>query len=174
MVQATRSKLIVFAGLPGTGKSTLAQALARDSGALYVRIDTLEQAIRDADVLRGDIGPAGYVAAYAVAEANLQLGQDVIIDAANALEIARESWRALAAETGATLVEIVISCSDRDEHRRRVETRGTDIPGLVQPTWQQVVDREWHPWTGPHHAIDTAKVGPDAALLEIRRLIGTA
>ena len=164
--------LTVFAGLPGTGKSTLAQRLARETGALYLRIDALEQAIRDAGVLRDEIGPAGYGAAYAVAEANLRLGRDVIIDAANTVEIARQSWRDLAAATEAKLTEIVITCSDPEEHRRRVETRATEVAGLTQPTWAEVVAREWEPWPGAHHVIDTARVAPDDALTEIRRLMG--
>jgi putative protein kinase ArgK-like GTPase of G3E family len=40
----SQNRLIVFAGLPGTGKSTLAQRLAREIGAIYLRIDALEQA----------------------------------------------------------------------------------------------------------------------------------
>ena len=39
--------LIAFAGLPATGKSTLARALAETRGGLYLRIDTIEQALRD-------------------------------------------------------------------------------------------------------------------------------
>ena len=164
--------LIVFAGLPGTGKSTLAQRLARETGVLYLRIDALEQAIRDAGVLRDDIGPAGYAAAHAAAEANLRLCRDVIIDAANTVEIARQSWRDLAASVAAKLTEIVITCSDPAEHRRRVETRTADVPGLIQPTWAEVLERVWEPWQGPHHVIDTARATPDAALAEIRRLAG--
>jgi predicted kinase len=37
--------LIVFSGLPGVGKTTIAQALARELRATYVRIDTIEDAI---------------------------------------------------------------------------------------------------------------------------------
>jgi predicted kinase len=34
--------LIAFGGLPGTGKTTVAQAVARKLAAVYLRIDTLE------------------------------------------------------------------------------------------------------------------------------------
>lgn len=37
--------LIIFSGLPGSGKSTIAQALAKQLNAFYLRIDTIEQAI---------------------------------------------------------------------------------------------------------------------------------
>jgi predicted kinase len=55
--------LIVFGGLPGTGKTTLAKAVAKRYAAVYLRIDTIEMAIRTTEVLREDIGPAGYVVA---------------------------------------------------------------------------------------------------------------
>ena len=42
-------------GAPGTGKTTIARELAHQTGAVYLRIDVIEQAIRDADVLAGDV-----------------------------------------------------------------------------------------------------------------------
>jgi len=39
--------LIIFAGLPGSGKSTLAAKLASRLAAAYLRIDTIEQGLRD-------------------------------------------------------------------------------------------------------------------------------
>jgi predicted kinase len=67
--------LIVFSGLPGTGKTTLAQALARTLNAGYVRIDTIEDALLadGGDVLVAS--GAGYGVAYAMAEDNLRLGE---------------------------------------------------------------------------------------------------
>ena len=148
--------LIVFGGLPGGGKTTLARVVAEARAAVYLRIDAIEQALRDAGIPDAEIGPGGYMAAMAVAEANLRLGRLVVADAANLLEVAREGWRAVAAATGVTLVEIEIQCTDPTEHRRRVETRASDISGLVQPTWPQVLARERDPWTRPHVVLDTA------------------
>jgi predicted kinase len=34
--------LIVFAGLPGSGKSSIARELAREIGAIWLRIDSIE------------------------------------------------------------------------------------------------------------------------------------
>jgi predicted kinase len=38
--------LIIFSGLPGSGKSTVAKIVAKRLGAVYLRVDTVEQAIR--------------------------------------------------------------------------------------------------------------------------------
>ena len=37
--------LYIFGGLPGTGKTTLARYLAHHQRAVYLRIDTIEQAL---------------------------------------------------------------------------------------------------------------------------------
>ena len=142
--------LIAFAGLPGTGKSTIAWALARRLGAVYLRVDTLEQAIGGSD------GPNGYLAAYAVAEDNLRLGQTVIADSVNAIAITRDAWRDVAARAAVTFAEIEIVCSDKTEHRRRVETRSADIAGHRLPSWQDVVARRYEKWERSPLVIDTA------------------
>lgn len=164
--------LIVFAGLPGTGKTTLARALADGFGATYLRIDTIEQAVRQAGLASDDIGPVGYMIAYALARENLrQRGRIVVADAVNPIKPTRDAWRAIAAATGCPLLEIEVICSDRDEHRRRIETRPAEGDGLPQVTWQRVIDRDDEPWDRPHLVLDTAKLGPTQALDEIGRWI---
>ena len=149
--------LIIFGGLPGSGKTTVARALAKRLGALYVRVDTIEQAIRvsGGDPAR-DVGPAGYVVAYGVAEDNLTLGRVVIADSVNPLDITRDAWLAVAARSGVIAVEVEVICSDKIEHRRRAETRKTDVEGLVKPTWQETVEREYDDWGRRPIIVDTA------------------
>lgn len=150
--------LIVFSGLPGTGKTTTAQALARQIGAVYLRIDVIEQAIREAGVLATDVGASGYGVANALALSNLSLGHTVVADCVNPVEESREAWKAIASTTGVKLINIEVVCSDSQEHRRRVETRTGDIPGLVPPTWQSVSAHEYEPWDKTPLTIDTARL----------------
>jgi predicted kinase len=128
----------------------------RRSGANYLRIDAIEQAIRAAAGLGDDVGAAGYEVAYALAEANLALGRLVVADSVNPIAATREAWRQVAARTGSPLLEVEILCSDKAEHRRRVEARRADIPGLRLPGWEDVAARDYEPWLDRTLVIDTA------------------
>jgi predicted kinase len=149
--------LIVFAGLPGAGKSTIARELAGQIGAVYVRIDSIEQAIRASQPPQGPMDDAGYRAGHAVALDNLRLGLTVIADSVNPLELTRAGWREVAQQAGVRALEVEVICPDRAEHRRRVESRLTDVPGLRLPSWREVETRDYEPWTRPHLVIDSAR-----------------
>ena len=158
--------LVIFGGLPGTGKTTIARELSSQLGAMYVRIDSIEQAIRDSGTIAQPINDAGYRVAYAIAEDNLRLGHTVIADSVNPLQITRSAWLNVAKRVGVASVEIEVICSDRVEHRRRVETRSAIVP----VTWHEVVTRDYEPWIGEHIRIDTSGQTIDqslAALLEM-------
>jgi predicted kinase len=157
--------LIAFAGRSGTGKSTLARALARELGAVYLRIDTIEEAII-ASTGR-DVGAAGYRVGYAVAEDNLRLGRIVVADCVNPLGITRDAWRAAAERTGLPCVEVEVVCSDAAEHRRRVETRDADDSGIRRLTWPEVSARDIEPWTREHVVIDTARRTTEECLRDL-------
>ncbi|WP_442799562.1 AAA family ATPase [Pseudomonas sp. HN11] len=167
--------LIVFSGLPGTGKTTIAQALARQIGAVYLRIDVIEQAIRDAGVLAGDVGASGYGVASALALSNLRVGQTVVADCVNPVKESREAWKASAAMAGVELLDIRVVCADRQEHQRRVESRMGDIPGLVPPTWESVLAHEYEDWDEVPWTVDTALTTPAQAIAMIlKRLTSMA
>ncbi len=159
--------LIVFGGLPGTGKTTIAREVAERCRAAYLRIDAIEQAIRSSNVLAGEIGPAGYAVAYALAEANLKLGRVVVADGVNPLPVTREAWRSVAASSASAIVEIEVVCSDAVEHRQRVEGRTADIPGLIPPTWEAVLNHDYQAWSGPRVVIDTALLSAGEAVLKV-------
>ncbi|USV98833.1 AAA family ATPase [Pseudomonas pergaminensis] len=162
--------LIVFSGLPGTGKTTIARELARQTGAVYLRIDVIEQAIRKAGVLAGDVGASGYGVANALALSNLQVGHTVVADCVNPVRESREAWKAVAATAKVVLLDILVTCSDREEHQRRVETRTGDIPGLIPPTWQSVLAHEYEAWESRPLEIDTALMTPEQAVTVVSRL----
>ena len=148
--------LIVLGGLPGVGKTSVDRELARLLGAVHVRIDSIEIAIRESGVTVVSIDDAGYRVGYAVAEDNLRLGRIVIADSVNPLPVTREAWRAVATRAGVAIAEIEIVCSDRLEHRRRVEQRLNQTPALSGPTWEEVVAHDYRDWDREHIVIDTA------------------
>src|ERR1700748_2949020 len=110
------SLLVVFGGLPATGKTTLARELARRLTATHLRIDTIEQSLQAAGLA---VGPMGYVIANAIAADNLLLGRVLVADGVNPFMASREGWRETASRCAARLVEVEIICSDLAEHRRR-------------------------------------------------------
>jgi len=147
-----RPHLIVLAGLPGVGKSELARALAQRLGALWLRVDTIEASLLKAGIPRSfETGLAAYLAARDLAEEHLRLRGDVVIDAVNGVEPARQMWRELARSVPAKLQVVEVRCGDREEHRRRVESRAGPTPPLPAPTWEEVLNRE-HPRRGRYPA----------------------
>jgi predicted kinase len=147
--------LIIFGGRSGVGKTTISKELARQLGAVHVRIDSIEQAIRDSGTVTEPLNDIGYRVGYAVAEDNLLLGRTVIADSVNPLQLTRDAWVAVASRAGVGAAEVEVTCSDPQQHRQRVETRSADIAGLRLPTWDEVVSREYEPWNREHIVIDT-------------------
>jgi predicted kinase len=151
--------LVVLGGLPGTGKTTVARELARRLGAAHVRVDSIEQALRDAGCT-GEMGPLGYAAGCAVAADQLVLGHAVVADSVNPIEVTRSAWRAVGGRIGVPVLEVELTCSDQAEHRRRVAERRADIEGFRLPSWADVVARTYDPWAADL-TLDTARLGAD-------------
>jgi predicted kinase len=159
----------VFAGLPGAGKSTLSNALAKRIGAVYLLVDTVEQALRDLCEL--DVQGEGYRISYRIAEDNLRIGMSVVADSCNPLELTRREWERVAARAGCDFCNIEIVCGDPWEHRDRVESRTSQIPGLKPPTWSEVSEREYEDWSSERIRVDTAGRGEVECLEELMRAL---
>jgi predicted kinase len=156
--------LVVVGGLPGVGKTTIARELVRATGAVYVRIDSIEQSLRNAG---WQIEGEGYRVAHAIAEDNLRLGRMAVADCVNPWPLTREEWRAVADRAGVRVVEAEIVCSDANEHRRRVESRQADIAGHRLPTWPEVVERDYRAWDTERLVIDTAQFSVEQSVRTI-------
>jgi len=161
--------LYIFSGLPAVGKTTLAQMLARHTKALYLRIDTVEQGLRD--LCHVHVQGEGYRLSYRVADDNLRLGNDVIADSCNPIELTRKEWQQVAKDSKATFVDIEVICSNVTEHRDRAETRDSTIKGLVLPKWEQIKSREYHNWSDNIIQIDTANKSQETAFQELLQKI---
>lgn len=166
--------LVVVGGLPGSGKSTVAEAFARRRRVPFLRVDRIEQAIVEHSSLSHPVGPAGYAVAHRLAAEQLAMGLDVVVECVNPLTVTRAGWDGTAASVGAQVVQVELVCSDPEEHRRRVESRGTDVEGLVKPTWSEIVGREWEPWPEPHLVLDSATSTVDAMVDAVEAGLGPA
>lgn len=141
--------LIVISGLPGTGKTTLAAALAEQMRAVHLSVDTAEDALLGAGLEPGwTTGVAAYEAVRAAAEQNLALGLTVVVDAVNDSESARDTWRRAADRTHAQPNFVLLQPPPPAEHQRRLRARARDLRHVDEPTWRQVVKRAetYEPW----------------------------
>ena len=148
------AKFFIFSGLPGSGKSTLAGLLAEKTAAVYLRVDTIEQGLRDLCHIK--VEGEGYRLSYRIASENLSLGNSVIADSVNPWKLSRDEWNQVAIDLDVPFVNIEVSCSNPEEHRSRVESRKQAVPGLKMPTWEDVVNRDYHPWHIDPLRIDTS------------------
>lgn len=160
--------LVVLAGLPGTGKTTLSRLLAGRLQAVYLRTDAIvgpmlrsgltEDAERAARV--------GYDIASDVATENLRNGVPVVVDGVNGSHERRALWRAASETTDARLVPLETTLHDVVEHRRRVDIRQAPGTGHIGPTWEEIRQMRFDAWDeatdGPRLLVDTTDT--DAAL----------
>jgi predicted kinase len=147
--------LYIFSGLPGTGKTTLSQKLAQHTTATYLRIDTIEQALRELCSVK--VEGEGYRLAYRIVTDNLNLGISVVADSCNPINLTRNEWEEIARNSHSKFINIEIICSDNEEHKKRIENRKATIPNFKLPLWEDVKAREYHPWVGKSCiVIDTA------------------
>ena len=152
--------LIVFSGLPGTGKSSIAEAVARELGIPVFAKDWLEATLVRSRLKPAEnglpLGSAGYQLLTTLAERQLQLGQSVILDSVASTPSIRAAWRALAQAYQAEWRVIECICSDEAAHRERLGVRERGIPGWHELDWSEVerVKAYYAPWDEPRLILD--------------------
>jgi predicted kinase len=142
--------LIVVSGLPGTGKTAVAERLAERLRAVHLSLDAIEDGLLGAGLPRGrESGIGAYEAVRAAATQNLVLGHAVVVDAVNDSDAARRTWSTAAERCGSAVLFVLLECPDEGEHRRRLESRARRFRHLPEPTWADVVRRAetYEPWT---------------------------
>jgi predicted kinase len=158
---------LVVSGLPGTGKSAVADAVAGRLRAVHLSIDPVEDAMLGAGLERGwATGVAAYEAVRAMAEINLSLGMSVVVDAVNDSEAARSTWRNASAAVGRPVTFALLTVPSLAEHRRRLEGRERGLVNIPEPTWERVQARAdaYEPWLGPCSVIDAS--GPLSVVVD--------
>jgi predicted kinase len=160
--------LVIMSGLPATGKTTIARELAAAIGAVHLRVDVIEQAVVRAGAGSHPLGPVGYEIAYWLAEDFLRQGLTVVADSVNPLSITRAGWREVAGAAAVDYLDVEVVCSDPVVHERRATGRPADIPDLVQPTWSEILSREYEPWDRDRLVLDTAHEGVADAVAQVR------
>ena len=167
--------LIVLSGMPGTGKSAVAEGIARARRAPVLSVDPIESAILRSGIPRSfETGLAAYVVAEAVADSCLGAGLDVVIDAVSSVEPARAAWRTLAKAHDTPLAIVVCVLEDQRTHAARLAARERGL-AMPEPSWADVQRRmdEWTPWPEPHmtlDATDSVEVNVTRALEYLRTI----
>ncbi|HVX46160.1 MAG TPA: ATP-binding protein [Mycobacteriales bacterium] len=154
-------QLIVLSGVPGTGKSSLAEAIGRERGIPVFAVDWLLGALtpfggRHSPELMG----SGYELLTTLAYRQLQLGQSVILDAPAEEPEVRDRWRSLAVAAGARLAVITCVCSDLRVHEERLQGRSRGIPGWHEGgDWKNVQQRlaTFRPWEESGLTVDAVR-----------------
>jgi len=169
-----RGRLIVLSGIPGTGKSALAESIGQALDTPVFSVDPIEAALLASGIEHGFAsGLAAYNVCLTLADRELLKRHGAIVDAVNGVEPAKEMWRRLATAHRVPLIVIECVCSDLGHHRSRLAHRSRGL-GLPEPTWRDVERRraEWVPWREPVLVVDAMEpleLGEQRALAWIRR-----
>lgn len=149
--------LIILAGLPGTGKSTVATALGRELAATALSTDRI-RAERPGSPAYSPAAKGGvYERMFARAERILGSGQSVILDATFYLRRLRQAGAAVGrrARVPVFVVEVTLAeAAVRERMARRLgAARGPRPAGFEV---YHFIRKVFEPVRGPHFTLDTA------------------
>jgi predicted kinase len=114
---------IQMSGAPGSGKTTIAHAIARRINAVVIDHDVTKSALLEANVPLALAGSASYQVLGAIAQHLLLQGCNVIFDSPCFYQELLEKGRQLAQAVGAVYLYIECRVEDLNELDRRLRTR---------------------------------------------------
>ncbi len=159
------TRLIVFSGVPGSGKSSLADATGAALGVPVFAIDWLLGSLTPFGGYHLDESwGMGYELLTTLALRQLQLGQSAILDSPAEETAVRDRWRSLAARVGSDFRVVVCVCPDEAEHKRRLAGRQRGIPGWHNPgNWANAQRRlaAFPRWADEVLTVDTTRPQAD-------------
>jgi len=153
-------KLILFSGRPGTGKSSLAEAVGIHLSIPVFAKDWLEASLLRSEIIASNpdkpLGSAGYELMTTLAERQFLLKQSVILDSVAGTQSIRETWRRLCGQYQADWRVIECVCSDESLHRSLLTKRQRKIPGWHELEWEDVekAKKYYRPWEEERLVLD--------------------
>jgi len=143
----TQSKCILFSGLPGSGKTTLARQLAIRLQIPLFSKDTIDRILRDDGLVEGS-SLTGYHLLMDLAEQQLSFHISTILDAVFPMQGFRERVASIAQKHDAKLLVIHTYCSDDAVYRQRLTSRVVYHQGWTAKGWEEVerVRSFYQPW----------------------------
>ena len=133
--------LVIFSGLPGTGKSTLADRLARELRWPLLRIDDVVGDIPENPGI--EFWDSKVAILLGLAEAQLELGLDVIVDSVF-MNTDRHHAQALAKKHQSRFRPIYTFLSDDRIWEERLTVRSIALNNPAVATWKQVQHQRTH------------------------------
>jgi predicted kinase len=144
-----QTKLIIFSGLPGTGKSTFANRLARELKMPLLCIDDVVGEIpENPDIPFWD---SKVTILLRLTQVQLELGIGVIVDSVF-MNMDRNHAQRIARKNNAQFLPVYVFVSDDDIWKERVTTRYQEMKNYNVATWEQIQRqrshfRGWEPGT---------------------------
>lgn len=150
--------LILFAGMPGSGKTTLARLVAKRMGIPVFAKDRVQRVLRDHNLAEASTGD-GYFIILDMADELLSLGQSVILDATFPLDHFRTVASETAARHKAHFCAFYCYCSDDEVWRARMSQRVQYVPGWKPVGWDDVIRMRdyYQPWNENALSLDSVK-----------------
>jgi hypothetical protein len=158
VISTNKPFLLLIGGLPATGKTWLARALAEKMSALLMNSDTLRTEMQ----LRGHYDPASkqrvYDAMLHCAEEALEKNQSVIADSTFYQKKLRQPWMELAKKYGAVFHFMEVTVPESVAMKRLEQKR---IDSEADIAVYHNLKADWEDFEFPHLTLDSYRLSPE-------------